>query len=41
MGEKKSEDLASLVGKFMKEIVGRVRAERVEGAAEKALKDVV
>jgi len=41
-GEKKRKGLASFfVGKVMKELAGRVRAERVEGAVEKVLREVV
>ena len=41
VGEK-SEGLARLfVGKLMKELVGRVKAVRVEGVVEKVLRDVV
>ncbi|RPB00023.1 hypothetical protein L873DRAFT_1737371 [Choiromyces venosus 120613-1] len=40
--EKKRKGLASFfVGKVMKELAGRVKAERVEGAVEKVLKEVV
>lgn len=39
---KKRKGLASFfVGKVMKELAGRVRAERVEGAVEKVLREVV
>jgi len=42
VGENKSDGLSSpFVGKVMKELVGRVRAERTEGAVERVLRDVV
>ncbi|CUS11528.1 unnamed protein product [Tuber aestivum] len=41
-GEKKRKGLASFfVGKVMKELEGRVRAEKVEGAVEKILREIV